>query len=199
MTKVQYILLGWYGTIVVVSIHVLWCYNLLRCFQNIINKPVSTFNNRTQQVDKIMTEARKFAPFKRGVIDIIALLLFCGTRISNVSAYRNACSAFVSHNSVVVRSVTAAYAAPGMSDERRKQERDSEIRSKIAKLKREGKIKNKDGTRSAEDSAMLEAEAFFNRSSPVRKFEHKLAERKRLASLAEGEATDEEEKGINDR
>jgi Skp family chaperone for outer membrane proteins len=134
---------------------------------------------------------------KRTVIDIILLLLFCVTRITDASAYIN--SAFVSHNSIVVRRETAAYAAPGMSDERRKQERDAEIRSKIAKLKREGKMKNKDGTRSGEDSAMFEAEAFFNRTSPVRKFERKLAERKRLASLAEEDEADEQGKRINDQ
>ena len=85
-----------------------------------------------------------------------------------------------------------------MSDERRKQERESEIRSTIAKLKRQGKMKNKDGTGalSAEDSAMLEAEAFFNQASPVRKFEEKVAERLRIASLLEREAN--EQKSGND-
>jgi len=74
-------------------------------------------------------------------------------------------------------------AAPGKSEEQAKQERDAEIRNKIAKLKRDGKIKNADGTKSAEDSAMLEAEAFFNKASPVRKFQERMAERKRIELL----------------
>ncbi len=109
--------------------------------------------------------------------------------------------AFLSPNSVAVRTKSNTHhlsAAPGMSDERRKQERESEIRSTIAKLKRQGKMKNKDGTGalSAEDSAMLEAEAFFNQASPVRKFEEKVAERLRIASLLEREAN--EQKSGND-
>jgi len=71
-------------------------------------------------------------------------------------------------------------AAPGMSDDQCKQERDAEIHAKISKLKREGKMKNADGTKKlAEDSAMLEAEAFFNKTGPVKKFEPRMAERKR--------------------
>jgi hypothetical protein len=67
---------------------------------------------------------------------------------------------------------TLSTAAPGTSDDQRKQERDAEIRAKISKLKREGKMKNADGTKqSAEDSAMLEAEAYFNKASPVKMVE----------------------------
>ena len=75
-------------------------------------------------------------------------------------------------------------AAPGKSDELARKERDEEIRAKIAKLKSQGKMKK--GV-SAEDSAMLEAEEFFNKPSPVRKFQERAAERKRLA-LLEAEA-----------
>jgi hypothetical protein len=80
-------------------------------------------------------------------------------------------------------------AAPGMSEERRKEERDAEIRATISKLKRDGRMqKNKDGTQqSAEETAMLEAEAFFSKPSPVRKFEAWTAERKRVLE-AEAEA-----------
>ena len=146
-----------------------------------------------------MTESGKYRAVqaKRTVIDTILLLLLCATRITNANPCRN--SAFVSHSLIIDRRGTVAFAAPGMSDERRKQERDAEIRSTIAKLKREGKIKNKDGTRTAEDSAMLEAEAFFNRKSPVRKFEQKLAERKRLASEAEDKAGEDLTKRIDDQ
>ena len=82
----------------------------------------------------------------------------------------------------VVSRVTTilSMAAPGMSDDQCKQERDAEIHAKISKLKREGKMKNADGTKKlAEDSAMLEAEAFFNKTGPVKKFEPRMAERKR--------------------
>ena len=85
-------------------------------------------------------------------------------------------------------------AKPGMSDERARQEREAEIQSKISRMKREGKMKNKDGTaQSAEDSAMLEAEAFFSKPSPLRKFEKSQAERKRLEAEA-AEAAGEESK-----
>ena len=85
-------------------------------------------------------------------------------------------------------------AKPGMSDERARQEREAEIQSKISRMKREGKMKNKDGTaQSAEDSAMLEAEAFFSKPSPLRKFEKSQAERKRLEAEA-AEAAEEESK-----
>ena len=60
-----------------------------------------------------------------------------------------------------------------------------EIRSKIARLKSEGRMKNKDGTKnSSEDSAMQEAEAFFNKPSPFKKFEERV-ENERLALLKE--------------
>jgi len=86
-----------------------------------------------------------------------------------------------------------AMAMPGKSENQIKMEREQEIFRKLAKLKSEGKMVNKDGTKSAEDSAMIEAEAFFNRESPLRKFERKMAERKRLAEEAE-----ELKRSIND-
>jgi hypothetical protein len=187
--------------------NVLLCLSTHRCDGIVISHVLqrcrrSSFNHQQLHptyIGEVMTETGKHlaGQAKRTVIDTILLLLLCVTRITDASPCRN--SAFVSQNSIIVRSGTVAFAAPGMSDERRKQERDAEIRSTIAKLKREGKIKNKDGTRSAEDSAMLEAEAFFNRTSPVRKFEQKLAERKRLASVAEDKAADDLRKRINDQ
>ncbi|KAI2509323.1 hypothetical protein MHU86_5076 [Fragilaria crotonensis] len=128
----------------------------------------------------------------------IVLFLLLGVPAIDASRTRSLHTqiAFLSPSSVAVRTksnTNPLSAAPGMSDERRKQERESEIRSTIAKLKREGKMKNKDGTGalSAEDSAMLEAEAFFSRASPVRKFEEKVAERLRIASLLEHEANEQ--------
>ena len=64
----------------------------------------------------------------------------------------------------------SAAGSPGMSDERRKEERDAEIRSTIAKLKREGKT-------------CWRLKHFFHQPSPVRKFQEKYAERKRITSL----------------
>jgi hypothetical protein len=93
-------------------------------------------------------------------------------------------------------------AKPGMSDERARQEREAEIQGKISRMKREGKMKNKDGTtQSAEDSAMLEAEAFFNKPSPRLKFEQQ--ERKRVeveaaAAAAAEEAAEQESKSPDD-
>jgi hypothetical protein len=90
-------------------------------------------------------------------------------------------------------------AKPGMSDERARQEREAEIQSKISRMKREGRMKNKDGTaQSAEDSAMLEAEAFFSKPSPLRKFEKSQAERKRVEAEAAEAAAEEERKRLED-
>ena len=98
----------------------------------------------------------------------------------------------------VVSSLSPTYlmAMPGMSEEQRKLERDNEIRQKIAKLKSQGKMNktNKDGIKeSPEDSAMAEAEAFFNKPSPAKKFElRRKAEKEREALLLKEE--EEEEK-----
>lgn len=88
-------------------------------------------------------------------------------------------------------------AAPGMSDAQRKNERDFEIRATMAKLKREGKLKNNnndDGGKqlSPEDSAIQEAEAFFNKPSPFKKFQERKAERDRIAT--ENEIANSEKK-----
>eukprot|EP00547_Thalassionema_nitzschioides_P015842 CAMPEP_0194242870 /NCGR_PEP_ID=MMETSP0158-20130606/8274_1 /TAXON_ID=33649 /ORGANISM="Thalassionema nitzschioides, Strain L26-B" /LENGTH=96 /DNA_ID=CAMNT_0038978043 /DNA_START=191 /DNA_END=481 /DNA_ORIENTATION=- len=90
-------------------------------------------------------------------------------------------------------------AAPGKSEEQAKQEREAVIRSKIAKLKSQGRFKNADGTQSVEDSAMLEAEAFFNKPSPLKKFEKRAAERKERKKLQAEElaAEDDEERKRN--
>lgn len=90
-------------------------------------------------------------------------------------------------------------AKPGMSDERARQEREAEIQSKISRLKAQGKMKNKDGTAlSSEDSAMLEAEAFFNKPSPSRKWERSVAERKRVETEAAEAAAEKERKNTGD-
>ena len=57
-------------------------------------------------------------------------------------------------------------------------------------------MKNADGTKqSAEDWAMLEAEAYFNKASPVKMFEARMAERKRV-SLLEAEAEGQRDNGV---
>jgi hypothetical protein len=95
---------------------------------------------------------------------------------------------------------TAVFMAkPGMSEERQRLEREAEIQSKISKLKSQGKMKNKDGTaQSAEDAAMLEAEAFFSKPSPLRKFERSMAERKQRELEAAAAEAEEEKKRQDD-
>ena len=100
----------------------------------------------------------------------------------------------------VVSSLSPTYlmAMPGMSEEQRKLERDNEIRQKIAKLKSQGKMgkTNKDGIKeSPEDSAMAEAEAFFNKPSPAKKFElRRKAEKEREALLLKEKEEEKAEK-----
>ena len=138
-----------------------------------------------------------------GAVICLVLLFLLGVATSDASYILRTQFAFQSPYSVVAaRTKSNIYhlcAVPGMSDERRKQEREAEIRSTIAKLKREGKMKSKGsatgGSLSEEDSAMLEAEAFFNRASPVRKFEEKVAERRRIASMLEEAANEKKEQG----
>lgn len=101
-------------------------------------------------------------------------------KTSSVLATKAITSSRITKKKNVVVGFALFMAAPGKSDEIVKQEREAEIRSKIAKLKSQGKFKNKDGTQSAEDAAMLEAEAFFNKPSPIRKFEKMAAERERI-------------------
>ena len=88
-------------------------------------------------------------------------------------------------------------AAPGKSDMQAKQERDSEIRATIARLKSQGKIKRKnvngDVETSPEDSAMLEAEAFFNKPSPSVKFQERMAEIERMKKAEEDEETKQDD------
>jgi hypothetical protein len=64
-------------------------------------------------------------------------------------------------------------AKPGQSEEQAKQERENEIRSKIAQLKSAGKFKKTN----PEESMMLEAEEFFNKESPIKKYERQKKER----------------------
>ena len=64
--------------------------------------------------------------------------------------------------------------------------RDAEIQAKISRLKSQGKMKNADRTKiSATDSAMDEAEAFFKKPSPFKKYEARMAERKQREAEAE--------------
>ena len=90
--------------------------------------------------------------------------------------------------------IILSMAAPGQSEQQAKQERDAEIRATIAKLKSKGKIKqkNSDGTEeTAEDSAMREAEAFFNKPVSSRIQE-------RMATLKRAKEAEEEERKQDD-
>jgi hypothetical protein len=62
---------------------------------------------------------------------------------------------------------------PGQSEAQQRQEREEEIRVKLSQLKSSGKMKG--GTT---ESIMAEAEEFFNKKSPVRKFEKFVRDRK---------------------
>jgi hypothetical protein len=111
----------------------------------------------------------------------------------------------VTTSTVVTTRTVLGMAKPGMSEERARQEREADIQSKISKLKSQGRMKNKDGggKQSAEDSAMLEAEAFFSKPSPLRKFEKSQAERKQreleaVALEAEAAAAEEESSELPD-
>jgi hypothetical protein len=77
-------------------------------------------------------------------------------------------------------------ARPGQSEEQAKQERENEIRSKIASLKRAGKFTKNN----PEESMMLEAEEFFNRESPIRKFERRKKEREQREQEQEQQGED---------
>eukprot|EP00339_Tiarina_fusa_P024795 CAMPEP_0117030418 /NCGR_PEP_ID=MMETSP0472-20121206/21960_1 /TAXON_ID=693140 ORGANISM="Tiarina fusus, Strain LIS" /NCGR_SAMPLE_ID=MMETSP0472 /ASSEMBLY_ACC=CAM_ASM_000603 /LENGTH=151 /DNA_ID=CAMNT_0004738491 /DNA_START=49 /DNA_END=504 /DNA_ORIENTATION=- len=67
---------------------------------------------------------------------------------------------------------------PGQSEAQQRQDRENEIRSKMAKLKSAGRM-NKVGDGS--ESMMNEAEAFFNQESPLRKLERATKARKEAA------------------
>jgi hypothetical protein len=85
--------------------------------------------------------------------------------------------------------IRLSMAMPGQSDEQRRQEREQEIRAKMSQLKSQGRM-NKGGV-STEDSIMLEAEQFFNKESPFKKFQQKKLEREQRE--AEQKKKEEEE------
>lgn len=71
---------------------------------------------------------------------------------------------------------------PGQSEAQEKEQRAAEIRQKIAQLKSSGRFKDT----SAEESMMNEAEQFFSKESPLRKFERKKLKEKAEKELEEG-------------
>eukprot|EP00545_Synedropsis_sp_CCMP1620_P009836 CAMPEP_0119004248 /NCGR_PEP_ID=MMETSP1176-20130426/1037_1 /TAXON_ID=265551 /ORGANISM="Synedropsis recta cf, Strain CCMP1620" /LENGTH=190 /DNA_ID=CAMNT_0006955933 /DNA_START=99 /DNA_END=669 /DNA_ORIENTATION=+ len=94
-------------------------------------------------------------------------------------------------NTFPARSSSSAVfmARPGQSEAQQKREREDEIREKLAQLKSAGKMKG--GT---SDSMMDEAEKFFNKESPAKKFAR--ATKKRLE--AEAALQKEEEEGLSE-
>jgi hypothetical protein len=80
-------------------------------------------------------------------------------------------------------------AKPGQSEAQQRQERENEIRSKMAKLKAAGRM-DKGGDGSA--SMMNEAEAFFNKDNPVRR------RKKAAEALLKKQQEEEESKGTED-
>jgi hypothetical protein len=78
------------------------------------------------------------------------------------------------------RKVLLRMAKPGQSESQKRQERENEIRSKLAQLKGSGKMK--DGT---SESIMTAAENFMNpKESPLRKFERAQKARQEAADAA---------------
>ena len=90
-------------------------------------------------------------------------------------------------------------ARPGQSEAQEREERADEIRRKMMQLKNAGKL-NKSAAAGGEDSVMLEAEAFFNKESPLRKFERETQARKEKEALrkAQEEGEDEKDEGVAD-
>lgn len=74
---------------------------------------------------------------------------------------------------------------PGQSEAQQRNEREEEIRQTLAQLKSSGKMKG-----ATAKSMMEEAENFFNRPSPVRKFEKQVRERKEAAAQQKKEDQD---------
>lgn len=73
-------------------------------------------------------------------------------------------------------STALCMARPGQSEAQARKEREDEIRGKLAKLKADGKMKG--GTA---ESMMEEAEQFFSKESPTRKFERSVKKRREAA------------------
>jgi hypothetical protein len=86
-------------------------------------------------------------------------------------------------------------AIPGQSEEQRRQERQQEISDKISKLKNEGRM-NKGSVASTEDSMMLEAEQFFNKESPLKKFARKKLEWEQKEAAEQKRKKEEDEEII---
>ena len=86
-------------------------------------------------------------------------------------------------------------AKPGQSEAQQRQERENEIRSTLAKLRSAGKVANNKNGGDLSHSMVDEAEAFFNKESPVRKFERQAKERKarEAAALLNNEGEEEED------
>jgi hypothetical protein len=113
---------------------------------------------------------------------LVLLLALFGSQSTEVGAFSSP-SPLVTHHRIhqgSSSSITAlSMARPGQSEAQARKEREDEIRQKLAQLKSSGKMKG--GTAS---SMMDEAEKFFNKESPARKFELKNKKRKEEAAAA---------------
>mmetsp|Transcript_2085 Transcript_2085/g.3186 ORF Transcript_2085/g.3186 Transcript_2085/m.3186 type:complete len:153 (-) Transcript_2085:318-776(-) len=128
--------------------------------------------------------------YKVNLASLLVLLLLLG-RTSTCNTVRGVAEAFSSRTATrvphrLLRTLNAGtivnaaitttmikMARPGQSEAQQKQEREAEIRAKLAQLKSAGKMKG--GTA---ESTMAEAENFFNQESPVRKLERRIKEQK---------------------
>jgi multimeric flavodoxin WrbA len=94
--------------------------------------------------------------------------------------------------------VALMMATPGQSEAQKRQKREEEIRTKLAQLKSAGKM-NKGGDGS--EGMMKEAEAFFNKESPLRKFERRqqaLKEEEEAEALLKAQQEEECEGTMDD-
>jgi Skp family chaperone for outer membrane proteins len=107
---------------------------------------------------------------------LLALLLACQS--TEVGAFSSS-SRFSQHRILQHPGSALSMARPGQSESQAKNDRENEIRQKLAKLKSSGKMKG-----DASSSIMDEAEKFLNMESPARKFELKMKKRKAEAEAA---------------
>jgi hypothetical protein len=97
-------------------------------------------------------------------------------------ATEKAVSHYFSARATTTTTTVLYMAKPGQSESQKRQERENEIRSKLAQLKGSGKMK-----KGGSESIMAEAENFMNpKESPLRKFEraHKARQEAAAAEAA---------------
>jgi hypothetical protein len=140
---------------------------------------------------------------------LLILVVLCGESVAGVGAFCPPRSTFIPRRPATTqqlfllpspplfrRDAVPTYSSrtamrmgrPGQSEAQQRQEREEEIRSKLAKLKSSGKMKG--GT---SESMMDEAEQFFNKETRLKKFERRAREREQREA-DEGQKENDETK-----